>query len=204
MKHIIAIATFAFVAAGAHAQTPQKSAAECGVQLSKYLEMGFADFDQRAGGWREIADKPGCEVAAADVVKQYRSWILSRMDGLIGHEAQLRASAGDTANGLRLFREQLAMQDDDALNRLKLEGFIAFLERDKDRLVAARNKLAVLPEPPEFAAAAETAKKRAGRSDIQLNWPPNLAVLDALIGCFGKSFREAFVDDCDAAKAAGR
>lgn len=181
---------------------PQLSSAECGVRLGKYLEMGFDQFDQRDEGWREIAKKRGCETAAADLTKQYREWMMSRMDGLIGHEAELRASAGDTANGLGLFRERQAMQDDDPINRLTNEAVIAFLEGDKDRLVAARERLAAVPQPPEFLAAVEAARKSTGRPDLQLTWPLNLSMVDSLVRCFGKPFKVAFVYRCDEAKAA--
>ena len=49
MKHLMAIATLVLAAAAAHAQTPQKSSAECGVKLAKDPEMGFTQCDQTRG-----------------------------------------------------------------------------------------------------------------------------------------------------------
>jgi hypothetical protein len=83
MKHFVAIATLALAACAPAPQaqpappptppmTLQLSSADCGVRIDKYLEMGFAQFDQRPEGWREIAAKPGCETAAAELVRKYR------------------------------------------------------------------------------------------------------------------------------------
>lgn len=200
MKPYIVATALIVAAAAAHAQVPQKSAAECSVKLSKYLDMSFTEFDQTMGaGWREVKDKPGCEIAAADLIAQYRERMLDNANGLYWHEAQGRAIAGQTDKALELFRRDLAYEkskpdgDRADTNILKAEATIAFLEGDLDGVRAARAKLIALPKPDGFDLGIQKFKEKY--PDLSPpTWPLNLRDFDAFITCFGKPYAEAYGD----------
>lgn len=63
-----------------------------------------------------------------------------------------------------------------------VDGTIAFLRGDRVALMAARDRL---------AAAARPADMPADRA-----WPPNLAVVEGLVRCFGRPYREAYGEAC--------
>jgi hypothetical protein len=69
---------------------------------------------------------------------------------------------------------------------LYVDASIAFLRGDRAVLQRARDALAVLPRPPHFQP-----RDMAGRP-INLSWPPNLNVVDALIRCFGRAYAKAY------------
>ena len=47
---------------------------ECSYDREVTLSLGFKQFDQDlAGGWRPLADKPDCRMAAADLLAAYRT-----------------------------------------------------------------------------------------------------------------------------------
>lgn len=76
-------------------------------------------------------------------------------------------------------------------------GTIAFLDRDFSALKAARARLAQLPKPPEWRKSADAYKARTGQT---IRWPMNLDVLDSLIGCFDKPYRDAYGNEACRAK----
>jgi hypothetical protein len=198
MKQLIALATIA-LAAGAHAQTPQKSAAECDVEpLGKYLDLSFREFDQTMdGGWRAVANKKGCEGAAADLIAQYQDKLKRDVEGLDWHHGQLRAAAGENAKAIELFKRVLASEKAEPpehrsdANILYHEATIAFMEGKLKTLEAKRAELAALPMPEGMAEALTKFKQRnPGRQAPE--WPLNLGVVDGLIKCFGKPYAEAY------------
>jgi len=200
MKHLIAIAMLILGPASAHAQTPQKPAAECGVISAKYMDLSFNEFDQTEGaGWREIAGKPGCQLAAADLIAEYRERALDKAFGLDWHEAQARAVAGQTEKALELFRRDLAYEKSlpaehrSDNNILKAEATIAFLEGDLNTLRAKRAELAAMPKPDGFEEAIAKFKKNFPGAPPP-EWPLNLSVVDGLIHCFGKPYAVAYGD----------
>lgn len=205
MKTHILIALIALSAAGAHAQPPQRSDAECGVDLGRFMNMTFAQFDQDLDhGWREIADKPGCERAGADLIALYRDEQLAQqMAGLDWHEAQVRAGAGETTRAIELFRRNLefrkkrAMADQgSAADVLYAEATIAFLERDRAALIAKRAQLAALPKPDWFDEAAEKFRRAYPGSKALMVWPSNLDTVDGFIACFDRPYAEAYALAC--------
>lgn len=204
MKQLIILALLAAIVASASAQSPsvpQLSAKECGItSQTKYGDMGFMEFDQTlGGGWRAIADRPECRLAAADLIAQYRKTNSDRVLGLDWHEAQVRAEIGQTEKALELFRRWHAREDsqtgDDRSdsNVLKAEATIAFLEGDLNRLRAARAKLVVLPKPDGYDEGIARFKKKYPDLDPP-TWPLNLDIVDGMIRCFGKSYSEAYGD----------
>lgn len=164
-------------------------------------------FDQDPdGGWRAIAKTPSCELAAADLIAEYRSVAAGRpgaeriWDSLIHHEGQVRAANGQTQRALVLFREVLAIHlresgGLDDTNTLRDRAEIAFLEGDRGALIGARDQLAALPMPPGMAKALEAAAQRSPERQAPA-WPLNLGFTDRLVNCFGRSYREATKDGC--------
>lgn len=162
------------------------------------LALDVRTFDQTLGqGWRPLADLGGCEAAAADLIADYaarHASTLSEEDrqGLQWHEGQLRAAVGDYIRAAELMSEARADSPDEN-NRLYAVATVAFLRRDKPGLLAARERLAALPKDPGFDEAAARFKAQTGRT---LTWPLNLDVVDGLIACFDKPYREAYSFVC--------
>ena len=104
------------------------------------------------------------------------------------HEGQLRAMAGQNDDAVRLLMAGVGPDSGADFEDYAL-GTVAFLQHDLGALKSARARLASQPEPPEWPKVREDIKKRnLGEG----TWPPNLDVLDGLIGCFGKPYEEAY------------
>ena len=146
--------------------------------------------DQRAfdqdmdGGWRTLAHDPACRAAAADLIRDYREAHALTDSILFWHEGQMRAEAGQTHAAIVLFNR--SRHDDPFGWNLYVDASIAFLRRDRAALQRARDALAVLPRPPHFQP------RDVNRRPINLAWPPNLNVVDALIRCFGRAYAKAY------------
>ena len=150
----------------------------------KGLDLGFDAFDQEAtAGWRALSLKPGCEEAAANMVRAYRMNAEAYLTLLYWHEAQLRAAVGDYGAAIPLMAKSRGPADRDKFGwNPYVDATIAFLRSDKAALTKARKRLAGLPKPSNL---------NAGRS-----WPPNLGVVDGLIRCFGKTYKIAYGPTC--------
>jgi len=167
------------------AAAPPPTPHPCQVDRRAMLALGMDAFDQdMQGGWRPLAERPGCESAAADLIREYRDFLQDRIPILYWHEGQLRANLGQNEEAARLMdRTRRASGDERAAWwNPYVDGTIAFLRGDRAALIAARARL---------AAAPRSADMPADRA-----WPPNLAVLDGLITCFGRPYRETFADAC--------
>lgn len=176
-----------FAVLAAAAATAAASPEPCGIDKTPLLALSAEKFDQDPkGGWRILAERPGCDGAAADLIAEYRRvhWgQLAPYDLHLNywHEGQARAYAGQTDRAVRLLLDganpdSIGYFEDYAL------GTVAFLLRDMEGLKAARARLAARPEPPEFKA----------RVGADVPWPPNLDVLDGLIACFEKPYKAAY------------
>ena len=158
------------------------------------LALDQADFDQDlSGGWREVSYRAGCELAASDLLRDYRNQKLAAGDKknlniLYWHEGQMRASAGETDAALELFRQ--TYKQSQSWNYY-VDGTIAFLENDRSALLAARNALAALPEPDHWDEMVRNTQEKFGFSP---KWPNNLNVLEGFVICFGKPYSEAYGD----------
>lgn len=180
---------------------PQKTAQECGVNLGRYMNMDPEAFNSKLGkGWREIADKDGCLVAAADLIALYRAErIEAWKQNLNWHEAQLRAGAGDTAGALALFyqvaaADRVKAESGDTSMRAELlyaEGTIAFLKRDRRALEAARAELLALPVPADFELSIRMFKQNYP-TQTPPTWPLHLKELDGFLANFDKPYAEAY------------
>ncbi len=156
----------------------------CQVDRGAMLALGMDAFDQdHQGGWRPLSERPGCKATAADLIRDYRAFMLDRIPILYWHEGQLRADLGQNEEAARLMDRTRRDPADERAPwwNAYVDGTIAFLRGDRAALIAARDRL---------AAAARPADMPAGRA-----WPPNLAVVDGLVRCFGRPYREAYFSD---------
>lgn len=168
---------------------------ECPTTDAAMMALPMVAFDQSDGGWRSL-DQPGCELATAEVIRLYRqahgAGVADWGDTLIWHEAQLRAAGGDTEEAIRLM--VVSRGKDSPGIRPYTDATIAFLRRDREALLAARAELLTIPMPEQFARAS--ARYAESYPDLPpLEWPLNLQIIDGLIACFDKPYREAY--SCD-------
>ncbi|HWQ87476.1 hypothetical protein [Brevundimonas sp.] len=170
--------------------------AQCREADAVMLAMSLHDFDQTEAGWRSL-DAEGCQRQAAEAIGRYRTVNAQALgeeaDTLIWHEGQMRAFAGDTEEAIRLML--IGRDRDSDATQPYTDATIAFLRRDRPALLAARERLVALPVPEAFARAA--ARYAASYPDHPaLTWPLNLNIVDGLIACFDRPYREAYA--CEA------
>jgi len=157
----------------------------CRVDNRAMMSLGIDAFDQAMdGGWRELAQRPGCEERAADLIRTYRNFAQRRMGLLFWHEGQLRAGLGQAEAAIRLFEQSRDPADAVGWNHY-VDATIAFLRADRAALVRARDALAALPPPPDLATWR-------GANGERPRWPMNLDVVEALVRCFGRPYEEAY------------
>jgi hypothetical protein len=123
--------------------------ANCGYD-PRILDLDQNAFDQdMAGGWRALSARPGCASAAADLIRAYRLRGHANFPSLLlWHEAQLRATAGETAKAIHLMNASRHPPNqaglDDGWNHY-VDATIAFLGNDRAALLAARASLLRMP-----------------------------------------------------------
>ncbi len=166
----------------------------CNYNRTEMLNMDLDTFDQSDKGWRSLLQKGECDDSAVAIIKDYLSahpdLSVDQRPQLLWHEGQILAASNRYDESLAVFRSIHETEDS---MRLYQAATIAFLQRDKKTLLAARAELAALPEPPDFQAAAKVFKEKTGET---LAWPENLDVVDGLIRCFSSSYRVAYGDKC--------
>jgi hypothetical protein len=160
------------------------------------LKLTPDQFDQDMdGGWRILARRVGCDLAVADLIASYRKshWGVmtpSQVHLSYWHEGQARAVAGHYTEARPLLME--GVNSDDLGNFADYAlGTIAFLDHDLAALKAARERMANIPKPPNWDAMAASLQAKWKR---RVTWPANLSVLDGLVACFDKPYREAYED----------
>lgn len=178
---------------------PQKPYAECVVDPERYLALSQRDFDQgvrpvadgprQEWGWREIARRPGCETAAAILVSEWRqrhdAELTPRDHSFMAfHEGQLRAGGGDNAAAIPLIEEgRLSFAG--PVGEAYVDAILAFLRSDRPALLAARERLLAVPEPPTWPEMQRRFKEQAGQD---MRWPLNIEPTDTLVRCFGRPY----------------
>ena len=165
----------------------------CTVADEAMLALPLEQFDQTQAGWRSI-DQDGCEATAADAIARYREVNAAVLEGqststLLWHEGQLRAAAGQNERAIPLMLQR--RDEGTEADQVYVDATVAFLLRDLAALVAARERLASLPEPAGFAAAVERYRTSYPQYPPP-TWPPNLDVVDGLLTCFDLPYREAY------------
>ena len=181
---------------------PQESVpaptADCSYDLETMLELDLSAFDQDLqGGWRPLSTI-GCYAEAAELIREWRYEKRSHNSILYWHEGQMRAFAGQTEEALALFELTYKPADLDAdfgWNHY-VDGTIAFLRRDRERLALATERLAEVPAPDNLTATMPDG------AVVTMSWPPNMSVLQAFAGCWEESYRAAYGnDDCRSREA---
>jgi len=207
MKYLTAFLGL-LIAGYAHAAEPARIAEEgspCVADRAALMALDYWAFDQGTEGVRSVMATPGCELAAADLYRDYHAalrargapvmitlpngeeWPMSEtgeMSILYWHEGQLRAFAGDGEGAASLFEQSLKTPEVSHYGWDEyVRGSIAFLRGDIQALMAAREAMA--------------GKTAPGYGDL------NLGVLDGLIACFGRSYKEAYgAPECNRRPAA--
>lgn len=180
----MSIATLAFMAALAAAgQSQPAPSTPCAVDREAMMALGIDAFDQDMnGGWRPLAQRAECQDVAADLIRDYRAFIVDRTRLLYWHEGQLRAGLGQTAAAIGLFEQARRPDSDEFGWNHYVDATIAFLRGDRPALLAARTRLAAMRPPPN-------------RTE-----PMNLGVVDGFVHCFGQPYREAYGTACREAR----
>jgi hypothetical protein len=161
------------------------------------LQMDERAFDRTSGsGWRVIADVEGCEGAAADLIARYRTAHPDVGDarGLLHHEAQLRASSGQTETAIALLEQTRALETAPEIVAYR-DAEIAFLRGDRPALLEARDRLLAIPTPNGFEASVARFRERFPDA-IPPSWPLNIEVVNGFVACFGRPYREAYIAPC--------
>lgn len=179
---VAASSAIALAPSGALGQQQPASAPNCVVDTQAMLGLSFAEFDQGSAGWRALAVKPGCDAQTANLIAQYRTRHWGELQQhelhiLYWHEGQVRAAAGQSQAAIPLLLTGVNPVSDLGFSDYAL-ATVAFLHNDRAGLQSARDRLAALARPSFWPA------ERA--------WPPNLDVVDGLLTCFGKTYREAY------------
>lgn len=179
------------------------SQADCTADTERYLTQSADEFDQSDTGWRELADRR-CYIEAADAIAAYRLGNEARVDGnvmqmLNWHEGQMFAYAREYERALERFRLTFPQTDRYPDQTLKTQAVIAFLERDREALLAVRESLASLPEPEYFQRAIARIRERDPAARLPA-WPPALEEVDRYLACFEDDYAIAYEGLCEAAR----
>ena len=147
--------------------------------LKTDLELSYKAFDQTMGeGFRSLVDKSGemCHKEIADLIEKYIEVNHAEQSSLRWHIAQSRANDNDYAAAIKYSKSVLLEHEDFNKRALRWNdyvlGTIAFLEHNKEKLIAHRNKL-------------EEAK------DEHFGNKLNLKYMDSLIKNFDKNYNYA-------------
>lgn len=168
--------------------------ANCSYDPAKAIAMSFESFDQESnGGWRELEAR-GCQIAAAQLINVYRHEHKALQEAerslLSWHEGQMRAIGGDYKSAIPLLMGGVPEGNTVDFVDYAL-GTVAFLQRDKPGLIAARARLVSVPKPASFAGTFTITS--GGKSEqVHIKWPVNLDILDGLIQCYDKPYKIAY------------
>ena len=177
------------------APEPAPQTPDCSYDLDAMLALDRNGFDQDIpdGGWRGFS-KAGCYEEAAELIRAWRHEKRDHASILYWHEGQMRAYAGQTKQAIALFKLTYDSQDKDAgfgWNHY-VDGTIAFLSGDRDRLDTAIERLKTVPEPENLSFT------RPDGSTVTMSWPPNLNVLEGFVKCWGETYKVAYGRGCTA------
>src|SRR5690554_5748864 len=102
LKQLIALGFLLMAGCAADAKSANEAASteQCVTEEERLilLSLGQEAFDQDLpdGGWRGVANRSGCEIAAADLIREYRELHDSTDTIIFWHEGQMRAMANQT------------------------------------------------------------------------------------------------------------
>ena len=100
----------------------------------------------------------------------------------------MRANADDYRRSISLFAQSRKKPSDEMAEvwNIDIDGSIAFLRHDCSAAERARAELAATVRPSGFNLV-----RRDGRPST-FTWPPNLAVLEALLQCWDVPYARAY------------
>jgi hypothetical protein len=166
-------------------------------------EIAFdQDLSGHGGGWRAIANIPGCELAAADLLAAYQAKHPGSGSILAWHEGQMRASAGQYERAIPLLESARKPADQDFAGwNYYVDASLAFLRHDKSGLLAARKLLSTVAFPenagmPPLKDGVIELPTKPGQPAMRMRWPLNIDVVDGLIACFDKPYSQAYATAC--------
>jgi hypothetical protein len=190
------VLTSAIMLALSCAPTLAQTEDQCAYDLGTMMRLEFDAFDRTPeSGWRIVGNMPGCESVAADLIARYRTEkIDDQRRGLMHHEAQLRAAAGQTDTAIALLEQVRAMETAPEMIAYR-DAEIAFLRGDLAALRAARQRLLAVPAPDHFAATTARFRERFPDQPPP-TWPLNIEVVNGFVACFGRPYREAYTAPC--------
>jgi hypothetical protein len=182
--------------------SPQMADSSCSYDKEAMLLLDEKSFDQDfsngGSGWRKVANTPGCELAAADLIAEYRVAHPTSNFMLAWHEGQMRALAGDYKRAILLLTSAKTEPEQDIAGwNAYVDATVAFLEGNKAELLRARDRLLAVTFPsdtdmPPLKNGYIEFPSLEGGPAMKMRWPPNIDVVDGLIACFGKSYSEAY------------
>lgn len=173
----------------AMAPTPVPENTKCAYDKDAMMALTQKEFDQNfTNGWRKVA-VPGCEEAAADLIRDWRIHHNRKDTILFWHEGQLRAEAGHYQSAIKLFKQSRKTRTADAGWgwNIYVDGSIAFLRGDKRALDTATKKLANLPKPANMGGTVDI-----DGNPVETEWPLNLHVLEGFLRCWGQIYSQAY------------
>lgn len=199
----IALLSGALLASPGMAAPQQPANPDCTYDRASLMALDKVHFDEdtAGGGWRTLAATPGCQAAAADLLRDYRNAHPKDSGLMLWHEAQLRAFAGQTAQAAALM-EQTRMPE--AADRMGwnpyVDATIAFLRKDRRALEQAHARLAAVPPPvgkgiPPVIDGYMQVDMSDGTTR-KIRFPQNIDVVEGLEQCFDKPYIDAYTDAC--------
>jgi hypothetical protein len=202
-KRILTVLLASVLAVPCGAAPQQQTAhAACDVDRARLLALDETQFDQdESGGWRTLAARPGCDLAAADLLRDYRQLHRNEAGIMYWHEGQLRAFAGQPQEAIALMeRSRKPGAADRAGWNPYVDATIAFLRKDRAALDNARLRLAAVPPPtgegaPRVVDGFIEADFPGGQKR-KIRWPINIDVVEGLVHCFDKPYGEAYGNEC--------
>jgi len=172
---------------------PDTASPDCSYDLGAMLALDRDAFDQdMQGGWRILARREGCEEAAAELIREWRTEKRDHTPILYWHEGQMRAFAGQDQQAVDLFAlTYRPARSDTAFGwNHYVDGSIAFLERDLEGLQEAIGRLRSVERPDVTMTGPDG-------SPVKIDWPPNLRVLEAFERCWDRGYAQAYGNsDC--------
>jgi len=176
--------------------------ASCTFDRNALLALDEQHFDQDmsngGSGWRALARKPECQLAAADLLRDYRAAHNTQSGILFWHEGQLRAMSGDYSAAISLLeKSRKPVSEDQAGWNAYVDATVAFLRKDRPALEAARSRLVeVKPNADTEIKDGFIEGHMADGRIAKFAWPPNLDVVDGLRRCFDKPYAAAYGGEC--------
>ena len=173
----------------------------CSFDRVAMLALDEQSFDQDVGngggGWRRIASKQECELAAADLIGEYRKVHGNNSPLLFWHEAQLRAFSGQNPQAIALFKKSYKPEEQDFGWNAYADATIAFLQDDSQKLDKALARLKSTPAPPgETLQGGQLEMRQPDGTKFKMPWPLNVDVVQGLQRCMGKPYRDAYSSSC--------